>query len=243
MGLKSFLQYLTEAPSKPYAIGIVTAQGAVLGQKLEPAESMLALHTNIWPAARNLSKHFRVSRHELMTDDYPSMDDYFAILDWCDREGYDIKTFRPTMHSLKVFDINRFDPRSLREEHLVEGKRRIKLYHGSPHEDLKTLKPNGNGVLFLSPALWAAEFHAEKYGKGAVYEVEISVDNPRVVGAMAYDNLTTDRKYIQGSQALGHDALVADDDLSYAVFKPVRVKKMLKKMKKDWKKEAEKGDQ
>jgi len=144
---------------------------------------------------------------------------------------------------LKVFDINRFDPRSLREEHLVEGKRRIKLYHGSPHEDLKTLKPNGNGVLFLSPALWAAEFHAEKYGKGAVYEVEISVDNPRVVGAMAYDNLTTDRKYIQGSQALGHDALVADDDLSYAVFKPVRVKKMLKKMKKDWKKEAEKGDQ
>jgi hypothetical protein len=106
--MKPFASFLTEA-NQGYAIGIVGTYGHITAKKLGPAEAMTAKHLDIWPGVRQLSKHFRVSRDLLMTDDTPTMDDFFAITDWCEREGFNIRRYQQTLHhspiSVDVFRI------------------------------------------------------------------------------------------------------------------------------------------
>ena len=111
--MRSFADYLTES-RKEYAIGVIGNQGGVLARLLNPDEVDDALHRDIWRSVWNLSKHFRVNKDLLVTDDWPTLDDYFAINDWCDKEGFNIKRYQPTLHSRPI-PIDSFDPRDLRE--------------------------------------------------------------------------------------------------------------------------------
>jgi hypothetical protein len=51
----------------------------------------------------------------MVTDEWPTLEDYFSILDWCEREGYRIKFFQPTVYSRPI-PIKEFDPRTLAED-------------------------------------------------------------------------------------------------------------------------------
>ena len=112
--MKRYIDFLTESP-KPLAIGIVGTRGDVYGKQLDPGQYAVK-HTDYWPAAYDLSKHFRVTRDLLVTDDWPTADDFFAIMDWCEREGYNIRRYQPTMH-LYPMSVDSFDPRTLKDSY------------------------------------------------------------------------------------------------------------------------------
>lgn len=109
------------------------------------------------------------------------------------------------------------------------------LYHGTAIKGLKELKPNQNGVVFLTPDKHAAEFHTvtgvvggEHSKDGELHQVKVKVDNPIVISTMSYDSLTSDKKWLAEQREAGHDAVVSDDGRSVAIFKGVRSAKIEK---------------
>jgi len=117
----------------------------------------------------------------------------------------------------------------------TEGGASGVLYHGTTSEGLTELKPNVNGVVFVTPDKHAAESHTvvglqngEFHKQGEIHQISHRIENPVVVGAVAFDGLTNDKKFIDKQRSQGHDAIVSDDGRAIALMQSVKPSKTTK---------------